>query len=336
MSVDVVRYQHPPSHRRQRRVGKPDAFEVSCFLYLPFLAAVTSTFSASVDDPFITLRYAANIVHGLGAVFNRGQHVQGFTSPLHLFLAVIVYLTPGGHDFFKLKLASVLFGALAIREAGRLIYGIDIPRWACRAGCVAVSTSWILAFSSSNGLETTLTMWLLIALLRRLVLSGPTRQPLTLVTFAFAAVLARPDALLAIAAIAAAGLLIESQLRPWQRIAWVSGALLGSLGLVAVGVLYFGDALPNTYYAKDMTLRDAIPRGFHYLIGSPQPGILSPPAGSHVASDLLLMVQVALLCLGILFIVKRMPRAGYLIAVVAAQTVFILKSGGDWMEGVDS
>ena len=126
--------------------------------------------------------------HGLGAVFNRAQHVQGFTSPLHLFLAVIADLTPGGDDLSKLKLASVLSVLWRSERPGRLIHGIDIPRmgvssWVCRC-----QQKLILAFSSSNGLETTLTMWLLIALSRRLVLSGPTRQPSTLVTFAFAAV----------------------------------------------------------------------------------------------------------------------------------------------------
>src|ERR1019366_4276346 len=31
--------------------------------------------------------------------------------------------------------------------------------------------------------------------------------------------------------------------------------------------------------------------------------------------------------------VKRLPRCGYLLAIVAAQTLFILKTGGDWMTG---
>jgi len=97
-------------------------------LYLPFLVSVCRTFASGTDDPFITLRYAANIVHGFGPVFNRGEGVQGFTSPLHLCVAVLVYLAPGGHDLLKLKLASLVFGLLAIREAGILLYRIDIPR----------------------------------------------------------------------------------------------------------------------------------------------------------------------------------------------------------------
>ena len=40
---------------------------------------------------------------------------------------------------------------------------------------IATSASWIVAFASVNGLETTLEMWLLIALTRRLIVDGPRR-----------------------------------------------------------------------------------------------------------------------------------------------------------------
>ena len=158
-------------------VSRPPPSDAALFLYAPFVTVVALTFASSPDDPFVTLRYAANLVHGYGLAFNRGQHVQGFTSPLHLLVAVVAYLTPGGHDLFKLKVASLVFGLLAVREAGRLLYGVALPRWARRTGCLAVATSWVVAFSSSNGLETTLVMWLLMVLARRLVIDGPRRSP---------------------------------------------------------------------------------------------------------------------------------------------------------------
>ena len=105
------------------RAAQPPLLDAA-LLYLPFLASVSRTFASSSDDPFITLRYAANLVHGFGPAFNQGQHVQGFTSPLHPVVAVLAYLVPGGDDLLKLKLASLLFGLLAIREAGLLLYGI--------------------------------------------------------------------------------------------------------------------------------------------------------------------------------------------------------------------
>ncbi len=38
------------------------------------------------DDTYIFLRYARNIAEGNGAVFNLGERVEGFTSPLWTFL----------------------------------------------------------------------------------------------------------------------------------------------------------------------------------------------------------------------------------------------------------
>ena len=64
-----------------------EALGLSAVLYGSFAVGVVLTFCYSSDDPFITLRYAANLVHGLGPVYNPGQHVEGFTSPLHLLLS---------------------------------------------------------------------------------------------------------------------------------------------------------------------------------------------------------------------------------------------------------
>ncbi len=288
-------------------------------------------FASTPDDPFITLRYAANVVHGYGLAFNRGQDVQGFTSPLHLLVTIVLYLSPGGHDLFKLKLASLLFGLLAVSQAGRLLDGLALPRWARRAGGLAIATSWIVAFSSSNGLETTLAMSLLMALARRLILDGPRRSPLILGLLAAGAVLARPDALLAVAVMAGAGLLIERPLAFRRRIGWFSGAVLAAAGVVGLGLAYFGAALPNTYAAKEVPFHQALVGGWRYIIRSLQPGTVG-----HGWGDLsyeLVIVQGLLLVCGIATIVKRFPRCGYLLAIVAAQTLFILKTGGDWMIG---
>src|SRR5690349_2246247 len=52
----------------------------------PALLAFTALFfgqrPARVDDAFIFYRYAANWAAGLGPVFNRGEHVEGFSSDL--------------------------------------------------------------------------------------------------------------------------------------------------------------------------------------------------------------------------------------------------------------
>jgi hypothetical protein len=37
----------------------------------------------TIDDAFITFRYARNIVHGVGFIYNAGERVLGTTTPLY-------------------------------------------------------------------------------------------------------------------------------------------------------------------------------------------------------------------------------------------------------------
>jgi hypothetical protein len=100
----------PPSRRTR-----------ALLLYLPFAFAVVLAFAYSPDDAFITLRYAYNLLHGHGPVFNVGEHVNGSTSPAGLALGVVALATPGGYALFKLKCLSLLFAFLTVRAGGRLL-----------------------------------------------------------------------------------------------------------------------------------------------------------------------------------------------------------------------
>jgi hypothetical protein len=320
-----------PEGRRVRRVGFP---EMAVFAYVPYLLASCLAFASTPDDPLITLRYAANVVHGYGATFNPGQPpVQGFTSPLHLLEAVALYLIPFGHDLFKLKLASLVFGLLAVREGGRLLYGLTLPRWVQRFGCVAIATSWVIAFASGNGLETSLEAWLLATLARRLILKGPSQSPVALVCISFAAVLARPDALLAVACLMVAGCLIEGRAHLWETVRWAMGGFAAAALIGIVGVAYFHEWAPNTYFAKQVDLGRAVHYGWAYLQSSFQPGGTHPGDTWSTVAFALLWSQVVLLVLGTTAIIVRRRRCGYLLAIGIAQTLFVLKTGGDWMVG---
>ncbi len=56
--------------------------------YLVYLVILYYVFAMTVDDAYITFRYAHNIIAGHGPVFNVGERVEGFTSPFHLLLSV--------------------------------------------------------------------------------------------------------------------------------------------------------------------------------------------------------------------------------------------------------
>ena len=309
---------------------RPPVPEALLFLYAPFAVMVVLTFAATADDPFITLRYAANLVHGYGLAFNPGQYVQGFTSPLHLLIAVVAYVLPGGHYLLKLKIASLGFGVLALREASLLIWALTLPLWAKRTAYVAVGSSWVIAFASSNGLETSLVVWLIIALVRRLVVQGPARSPLICAALAFAAVLARLDTAAPLGCMALAGLVAERSFPLWRRVSWAAGAAVGLFGILLGGLAYFGSALPNTFYAKQMPQGRALSSGLHYLI--------DPFGGQNRLNLRFLFVTaqvilIGLAIVGVAAILLHRGRRLYLVGVVVGQTLFILSSGGDWMTG---
>ena len=324
LRADARERERDPELQARLRARRENAI----FLYIPFFIAVALTFAVTPDDGFITLRYAANLVHGEGLAFNSGQHVQGFTSPLDLLVAVIAYLAPGGLAMLKMKFASVVFGFLAVREGGRLLFNLDIPVWARRAGCLAVSTCAVIAFASGNGLETSLEMWLLIAVASRLVRGTEGCSSFVVGTFAFAAILARPDAIAPLACMALAGLVVERSIDVSRRAKWFVGAVIG-VGLTAIGeLILFDSILPNTYYAKDMPLGRSISLGYTYLSGALQP---IGPIGRQL--NFVLILQCLFFATGTVAVFFRFRRCGYLVAAVVGQVLFILKSGGDWMVG---
>ena len=116
-------------HDESRALRSGSALD-NALLYGSFAAFSILTFCFGSEDAFITLRYAANLDHGLGAVFNPGQHVEGFTSPLHLLIVAGVYLVPGGHALLKIKLVSLVFGLLTLVAGKRLAALAHLPRWA--------------------------------------------------------------------------------------------------------------------------------------------------------------------------------------------------------------
>ncbi len=69
------------------------------------------------DDPYITYRYAQNLMAGKGFVYNEGEQVLSTTAPLYAFLLAIVgFLWP------DLPHLSNLIGALSLLVAGSFAY----------------------------------------------------------------------------------------------------------------------------------------------------------------------------------------------------------------------
>ena len=210
-----------------------------------FVALLATKVSGqSVDDVFITYRYAQNLVAGHGFVFNPGEWVLATTAPgWGLLLAGLHSLTGVGLEhlgtwLFGLCLAGV--ATMAFLEGRR--HGRGPEAWL--AGVLTVSCTFLWAH---NGFEYPASL----ALLLGAALAGPNR-PVLAGLLATPAVWFRPDAALVVACL---GLFLlwevrrgELKLSAVVRFSAVVGLGVG-LGMVLAWTFY-GHPLPVTLGAK--------------------------------------------------------------------------------------
>lgn len=218
--------------RRARAFLVPGLWAALC----AFLAVRLAGFAP--DDMFISYRYAWNLAHGEGLVFNPGERVFGLTNPghalglalLHAVTRVPVHVLGGIVFALGLWTAAVLVWL----EAGRRGAALG----AAVGGTLVLGASyvWVNAGSASSSV---------LALLAGSAFLVE-RRPGAAGALAGLAVWYRPDAVLGVAAL---GLLawLDRRRPPW-RWALVAGAVV-LLGLAAAW-LWFGSPIPETLEAK--------------------------------------------------------------------------------------
>jgi len=270
-----------------------------------------------LDDTFISLVYVKNLLHGHGLTWN-GTRVQGFTHPLWVLLLAALGTLGVGLPAAAggLGLVSGAGALLAAYWLGRRL-GLARP-WAV-AGLAALGLSLDFVIYAGSGLETPLFAGLLLALAGVLAPS-PLRGRTALAGLASGLLaLCRPEGF-ALIPIAAAVV--------WRR-EGRRGALLclGVAVLLATpwliwARLFYGDWLPNPYYAKAGALSLASARwGLDYLfLGHPWPSRLG------------LALTLAALCL----IALRPPAPGLrgLALGCLGWMGYVLLVGGDFMAGL--
>ena len=212
------------------------------------------------DDTFISLRYAANLIAGHGLVYNLGERIEGFTNPLWtLLLAGFGYL---GFDLLMTARAlGVLFAGLALLAAFWLARQCGASPAAALVAPSLLACNGSFACWAAAGMETPLFAGLIATALAA-TLAGRYWPSAGL---AAAAALTRPEGLLV--PIVAGGYQIyrcrREGARPWAP--WLLASLGPVVLLLAGRLWYYGDILPNTYYAKTGGGWAQMARGWEYL-----------------------------------------------------------------------
>ena len=192
---------------------------ITCFYLLSVSFFLFQLFSHwAYDDPFITYRYAYNLSHGYGFVYNPGERVLSTTTPLFaILLAALSSLTP------NLPQLANLVGAFSLALGGLFIWLLarswEAP-WIGWAGLLLYPTFPLVV--STLGSETPL---YLAFCLGAFAFYAAKRYPLAAV-FSALAVLTRPDGALVPALLGLDYLLRHSKIRIPDRMRGFSQAVL--------------------------------------------------------------------------------------------------------------
>lgn len=298
---------------------------------LAFALNVWGAASFVHDDAYIGFRYALNLSETGDFSWNPGDRVEGYTNFLDLLL--IAGLMKLGADPLTAArclhgLACLAMAAAAAAAAGRLA----TPENRTRAQLIALSS--LLATGGVplwlwGGLETLLAAAFItigVAIVAPAFRSGEDASPLRfgLAGAAFAlAILTRPDC--AVAGAATGACLLAFAPMPVRRrliaacwLAAVPAAVAAAHTLFRIS--YYGDALPNTYWAKSGAPDDIVlANGVRYLAGQ----------AIHV-----LPVWAFLACLPATRKAKGYRRVTALLAVIlSCQIAYVISAGGDHMTG---
>jgi hypothetical protein len=202
----------------------------------------------TVDDAFITFRYAQNLVEGLGPVYNPGERVEGYSNPLWM-LGSAMAIALGADPVVASKWAGLLAaGALSVAVYVAL-RASGVRAWGAGLATCAVGGSFVVHLWSTSGMETTAYAALFFVGLAIISCAGQSvRGALSASAFLMAASLTRPEGLM-FWGLGFALYLVGVRTHPRR---WLAYALPGLAIAVhfAWRFAYYGSLLPNTYYAK--------------------------------------------------------------------------------------
>jgi hypothetical protein len=222
---------------------------------VPFLYALVT--NDTWEDYFITFRYSQNLIEGKGLVYNDGERVHGFTSPLGVLIPAFCYWITGQKSYVA---ALWLFRAISIfafARAGLFLLRsmrqdpLDGPLPLLFVAALYLVEYKAVAFSI-NGMETAFMLLFLAWGFFLLIRDEPTRWADRGACWA-CLLWTRPDGFVYIAALAFANLVSPRNPRRTVAAGLFKSALLCAVLYLPwfLGAwLYYGSPVPNTIRAK--------------------------------------------------------------------------------------
>ncbi len=281
------------------------------------------------DDAFISFRYADNFAHGRGLVYNTGERVEGYTNFLWtLFITIphLLDLDPVGFSFTL----SILFFAITILITYKMSGLVFNSKKIGLLTVILLGTNYTFSCYATGGLETQLQCCLFTTSLYILLFSFYHNfwKPHMLVLLSLllsAAVLTRLDSVLLVITVLPVALFCLYKEKTEAPVKYYKFFLLWAPLIAITGtwllwkLSYYGEILPNTFYAKVSAQGNNFMRGL-----------------SFISTFIYSYVMFPFLFLGFIKIrtLLRQSNAAVVICLVLTGlwVLYIVKIGGDFME----
>ncbi|MCE9499792.1 MAG: hypothetical protein K8R21_04740 [Leptospira sp.] len=226
------------------------------------------------DDAYISFRYAENLINGHGLVFNIGEYVEGYSNFLWILMiaggmklgvapeasAILISIfcaagTVGVITFFAFKTSKNEIFEYSAMYPAILFTGIG--------------NYWIWTFG--GGLEPILFSFLNTAAI--LYFAAYSKSDLTnrrlffLSILCFLIALTRPEGVMTFVYFSLAVLFIQRDQKIINKVLWFGLPFIFLFGIYLVWkISYFGDLIPNTFYAKVEMSGNQVLNGAKYCL----------------------------------------------------------------------
>jgi hypothetical protein len=224
-----------------------------------YLLLCAGTWSYTMDDAFISFRYAKHIGDGLGPIWNladRARPVEGFTSFGHVWLLGLLRALSGSDLVLVGKTLGIVAGLIlaisAVRETRRRGLG---------AGAAAVALSFLVVpftpLNAVSGMETSLFMlwnWLCAIACLRLLESPGRGRAWAFALLGLLGTLTRPEFLAVFGALALYAWWRCPEARRTLVLAVLVADVLPALAITAWRFAYYGEFVPNPFFVKQRML----------------------------------------------------------------------------------
>jgi hypothetical protein len=209
------------------------------------------TYYILFDDAMISMRYAYNLAHGNGLVWNPGEYVEGFTNPLWVGYMALFHLFPIPTQTISLyiQLSGLIFLALNLFFVRKVVEELTSDLFVMLAAVAFTAFYGPLNIWGLLGMEVSI-LTLMMNIVVWLALRKSSRfHPWVYILLALST-LFRIDMAVPYLIIFAVLFVAQPQYRK-QHLAWALGLFILFIGGQTLArYYYYGDLLPNTYYLK--------------------------------------------------------------------------------------